>query len=220
MYGYRRPPVEPSRKSEPPDFAAPINFAFRLRQLLGLGARAEAARYLLTANVDAASVADVGRAAGYSKRNTQEALTALHSAGVATLAARHGEQRYGIDRSRWSYLLGLDPDELPIYRDWPTLLGVLRRMLRWLDQHSLATLSDYLQVSAAADLLDETRPELNRAGVVLAARIGGTRSWSDLEDTVKYALFWLTPTTARGADRRCSRSCLTRPRAIGGGSER
>src|ERR1700754_3243830 len=46
--GSARPPVEPSGKSQAPDLRAPINFAFRLRQVLGLGARAEVVRLLLT----------------------------------------------------------------------------------------------------------------------------------------------------------------------------
>lgn len=35
--GFTRPPVEPSGKSQAPDLRAPINFAFRLRQVLGSG---------------------------------------------------------------------------------------------------------------------------------------------------------------------------------------
>jgi len=197
-FGFTRPPAEPTGKSRDPDLTAPINFAFRLRHFLGVGTRAEAVRYLLTADVDSATVAEVATSSGYAKRNIQEALTALRSARVATLASSSGEQRFALDRARWAYLLGLEPDEIPLYRDWPTLLGALRRVLRWLMRPDLEALSDYLRTSQAADLLDEVRPELNRAGVFMPARVGGERSWADLEDTVEYALLWLAPASAKG----------------------
>lgn len=194
-FGFLRPPAQRSGKSTRPDAAAPINFTFRLRSLLGVGTRAEAVRYLLTADVESASVADVTASSGFAKRNIQEALTALHSAGVASATTANGEQRYAIDRARWAQLLELEPDELPIYRDWPTLLGTLRRMLRWLARAELDDLSDYLRASQAADLLDEVRPALNRAGILLRARVGGERSWTDLEDAVDTALQSLVPQT-------------------------
>lgn len=192
-FGFTRPPAQPSGKSRQPDLTAPINFGFRLRQLLGLSARAEAIRYLLTAEVESATVADVAEPSGYSKRNIQEALGALRAAGVATFAYTGGEQRFAVDRSRWAHLLDLEPHELPMYRDWPTLLGVLRQMLRWLKRPELESLSEYLRASEAAALLDVIRPQLSRAGVFMSARQGGGRSWSDLEETVENALLWLAP---------------------------
>lgn len=196
-FGFIRPPAEPSGKSREPDLTAPINFAFRLRRLLGVGARSEAVRYMLTANADAATVADVAGAAAYTKRNVHEALSSLHAAGAATLASSGGDQRFAVDRSRWAYLLDLEPRELPIYRDWPTLLGALRRILRWLSRPDLEALSEYLRRSQAADLLDIVRPELARTGMLIPARLGGERSWTDLEETIEYALLWLAPGSGR-----------------------
>lgn len=192
-FGFTRPPAERSGKSRQPDLTAPINFGFRLRQLLGVGARAEAVRYLLTAEVESATVADVAGSSGYSKRNIQEALASLHAAGAATHAYSGGEQRFAVDRSRWSHLLDLESAELPLYRDWPTLLGALRRILRWLRRPELESLSEYLRSSEAAELLDAIRPQLSRAGALMSAHHRGERSWSDLEETVEYALSWLTP---------------------------
>lgn len=190
-FGFTRPTAEPSGKSRTPDFAAPINFAFRLRLLLGVGARAEAVRYLLTSDADSSLVADVARSAGYSKRNTQEALTSLEAAGTLTRAAKRGEQRYVVDRTRWAHLLGIEAHELPVYRDWPRLFGALRRVSRWLARPDLETLSEYLLASQAADVLDVVRPELSRAGVIMPARLGRERSWTDLEETVEFALLSL-----------------------------
>jgi uncharacterized protein YegP (UPF0339 family) len=138
-------------------------------------------------------VADVTASSGYAKRNIQEALSSLQAANVATVKMTNGEQRFAVDRARWSYLLGLEPDALPPYRDWPRLLWTLRRILRWLTQPGLDDLSDYMRASRAADLLDEVRPELNRAGVMMPARQSGPRTWADLEDTIESAIFWLAP---------------------------
>lgn len=192
-YGLIRPPAVPSGKSLDPDLRAPINFAFRLRHLLGVGTRAEAVRYLLTADVESATVADVAASSGYNKRNIQEALSSLHAAGVASVVTAGAEQRFAVDRFRWGFLLNLDTKELPIYRNWPDLLGALRRILRWLMRPDLEPLSGYLRASQAADLLDQVRPRLNRAGILLPVRRGGERAWSDLEDTVDTALAWLAP---------------------------
>lgn len=195
--GFVRPPAEPSGKSRAPDLIAPINFAFRLRQILGVGTRSEALRFLLTADVDGASVADIASAGGYSKRNMHEALQALHSAGVVSAVSGDGEQRYTADRTRWAHLLAAEPEDLPVYRDWPSFLRALRRMLRWLGRPDLASLSEYILTSQAADLLDDVRPDLNRAGVVMPGRQGDARSWTDLEETIDYALLWLAPGGAR-----------------------
>ncbi|MFN8205554.1 MAG: DUF1508 domain-containing protein [Solirubrobacteraceae bacterium] len=201
-FGFTRPPAQVSGKSREPDLTAPINFAFRLRQLLGVGTRAEAVRYLLTADIESATVAEVAAPSGYAKRNVQEALASLHAAGVVTLVASGGEQRFAVDRARWAHLLELEPDSIPLYRDWPTLLSALRRILRWLARPELVALSDYLRTSQAADLVDEVRPMLNRAGVLMPVRVGDERSWSDLEDTIDYALLWLAPHAASAGPAR------------------
>ena len=201
-HGLLRPPAQTSGKSLAPDTWAAINFAFRLRHLLGVGTRAEAVRYLLTADIESVTVADVAGPSGYAKRNIQEALASLAAAGTATVVSTGGEQRFAIDRSRWAFLLGLDTKELPVYRDWRNLLGALRQVLRWLSRPDLESLSDYLQASQAADLLDRVRPRLNQAGILLPARQGGERSWADLEDTVDTALVWLAPPRMSAAPAR------------------
>jgi hypothetical protein len=157
VFGLTRPPVEPSGKSRAPDVKAPINFAFRLRQLLGVAARAEAVRYLLTANIGSATVAQAAKSSGYSTRSVQEALTSLAAAGAATLASDGSEQRFAIDRSRWAHLLDLEPHELPpTYHDW-----------------------HYLRASQAADLLGHrVSGAFARGRVLMPARLGGERTWT------------------------------------------
>ena len=75
--GWTRPPLIPSHKSSPPDPIAPINLAFRLRQILGVGVRSEAVRVLLTTDAPLVNAQTLARSTGYAKRNVHEALAGL-----------------------------------------------------------------------------------------------------------------------------------------------
>jgi hypothetical protein len=163
--GWTRPPLIPSRKSSPPDPIAPINLAFRLRQILGVGVRAEAVRVLLTTDAPWVNAQTLARSTGYAKRNVHEALAGLSTAGVVSAFTVNGEQRYKACRPAWAALLGYLPNELPLNHDWPQLLGSLRRIFRWSSQPELATMSDYLLASSARDLLEGIRPDLAFAGI-------------------------------------------------------
>jgi len=163
--GWARPPLLPSHKSRPPDPIAPINLAFRLRQILGVGIRAEVVRILLSTESPWVNAQTLARSAGYAKRNVHEALAGLSAADVVSAVTVGGEQRYTANRLAWAALLGCQPDELPINRDWPQLLGALRHVLRWSEQPELATMSDYLRASSARDLLEAIRPDLAFAGI-------------------------------------------------------
>jgi hypothetical protein len=163
--GWTRPPLAPSHKSSPPDPMAPINLAFRLRQILGVGVRAEAVRVLLTTDTPRVNAQTLARSTGYAKRNVHEALAGLSKAGVVSAFTVNGEQRYKADSPSWAALLGCSPDELPSDRAWPQLLGVLRRILRWSSEPELATMSDYLVASSARDLIEAIRPDLSFAGI-------------------------------------------------------
>ncbi len=182
QHGWLKAEVKPSGKSQPPDLLAPINFSFRLRQILGVGARAEVVRVLLTIDsrrpINQVMTQVIADSAGYARRNVQEALSSLNSAGVI-LATRFGnELRYGAEPQRWATMLGLTTDQLPIHRDWPQLLHALRRLARWLEDTSLDELSPYMLASRARDLADEIEPQLNYAGVHLKeARRPGADYW-------------------------------------------
>jgi uncharacterized protein YegP (UPF0339 family) len=185
--GLLRPEARASGAARPPDLRAPINLAFRLRQLLGVGARAEIVRYLLTVENQTASAHAVTRAAGFAARNVREALLALHAAGVVALGGSGCEQRYSVDRERWMRLLEIDPGELPTQRDWPQLLRGVVRVLRWLTGEGRDDLSDYLLGSKALTLLDESREDFEQAGIHVA---GGAAedAWQRLEALVDQSL--------------------------------
>jgi hypothetical protein len=186
-HGWLKPLVEPSGKSQAPDLIAPINFAFRLREILGVGARAEVVRILLTVNAPRLSTQAVADSAGFAKRNVQEALTSLHAAGVINGSTFGNQHRYDIDRDRWAELLGLT--RLPEYRDWPRLLHALRRLVRWLSDERLDELSDYMLASAARSLGDDIGADLAYAGVRVE-KLGepGAAYWQTFEQLTGAAL--------------------------------
>jgi uncharacterized protein YegP (UPF0339 family) len=191
-YGFLRPRATPSGKSQPPDLGKPINFAFRLRQLLGVGARAEVVRCLLTLDAPWATASVVARSAGYAKRNVQEALTSLQSAQVVSAVTVGTEQRYSVEHTRWADFLRLGA--LPAQRDWPQLLGTLRRILRWLEQEDLDDMSTYMRASRSRDLLETVQPDLAYAGIPVEFGRTPEEGWEALIETIERGL------SAVGAD--------------------
>jgi uncharacterized protein YegP (UPF0339 family) len=191
--GLLRPVLEPSGKAGAPELRAPINLAFRLREFLGVSARAEIMRHLLTTDEPVGLDALVG-SAGFARRNIQEALTGLHAAGVVSLLGGRGAQRYATDADAWSGLLGIGAGELPTHRAWPQLLGGLRKIARWLRDPQVEELSDYMLVSRARDLLEDVRGDFEQVGIRVG-RTPGAGAWEDLESLVDQALKELDLTT-------------------------
>jgi hypothetical protein len=186
--GWSRPPLSPSHKSSPPDPMASINLAFRLRQILGVGIRAEAVRVLLSIDAPWVNAQTLARSTGYAKRNVHEALAGLSKAGVVSAFTVGGEQRYKADHPAWAALLGCSPEELPSDRDWPQLLGTLRRILRWSSQPELTTMSDYLRASSTRDLLEAIRPDLAFAGIPVDLGPSPENTMRELEEVVERLL--------------------------------
>jgi hypothetical protein len=188
-HGWLKSPTERSGKSRPPNTLAPINFAIRLRQILGLGARAEVIRFLLTIPAPSATAQMISASAAYAKRNVYEALTALHSADVIDAVTVGNEQRYSIDRKRWAALLNLTVDGLPSERGWPQLFHALRVLVRWLEDDAHDNLSDYMLASEARRVADEIVPELRQAGVrVPLDRHPGAEYWQDFVELATAAV--------------------------------
>lgn len=193
VHGWLKPLTQPSRKSKTPDLRAPINFAFRLRHLLGVGVRAEVLRVLLTADAPRLTAQVVTESAGYAKRNVHEALTSLRAAGVIDAVSVANELRYGAPRDDWARLLGIAPGNLPHHQDWPQLLHALRRLIRWLKDERHQRLSEYMLASEARVLMDEIAPELRAAGVRAYAADGrGAEYWPQFVEIVQDAVRAIT----------------------------
>jgi hypothetical protein len=162
-FGLLKPWRRPERRSSQPDLAAPINLALRLRSLLGVSARAEVVRVLLTAEAPRMSVQALAASTGYAKRNVQEAAASLRAAGAASSSTIGNEQRFSLVRPGWLALLQLSG--APRHVDWPQVLHALRVLLRWLREHDREELSDYMLASQAREVLESVAGDLRFAGV-------------------------------------------------------
>jgi len=189
-FGFLKPDTPPSGKSRHPDLELPINFAFRLRSLFGVGSRAEVVRYLLTFSETSAPAQSIAEAAGYAKRNVNETLVALSASRAVKAYDVGNERRYVLDRASWDQLLELKRDSWPTYRDWPRLLFALRRLVRWLEDSRFTELSPYMLASEARALMDELGPSFATAGVILPSGAGaeGEDYWTVFEASVEQAL--------------------------------
>jgi hypothetical protein len=168
-FGFLKAPMAFQGRSSSPDMLAPINFAFRLRSLLGVSVRAEVVRVLLGAQAPHYSVAAISTSTGYAKRNVQEALGGLRAAGVVSTSAIGNEQRISIPVERWIALLELET--LPLHRDWPQIFVAMRLLLRWLQDPANEEHSEYMLASEARLLLERIARELAFAGIPV--EVGG-----------------------------------------------
>lgn len=163
--GFTKPRSQPTRKSQAPDLRQPINFAFRLRLLLGIGVRAEAIRVLLTTQAPRVDVQTLAASTGYTKRNVQEGVTALKAAGVLNSWEVGNVQRFEASQEGWARFLTVD--RLPQHVDWPQIFAAYRRLLRWLANSENQNLSEYMLASEVRNLVEEVTPDLQFAGVVI-----------------------------------------------------
>lgn len=190
--GFLKSWTEPARRSTPPDLTAPVNFALRLRSLLGVGARAEVVRVLLTSEAPAMSLQAIAASSGFTKRNVQEAAGALRAAGVVSSWNLGNEQRFEIPDERWLHLLGIEL--APAHRDWPQLLRALRLLLRWLRDPANEELSDYMRASEARTVVEEALEDLRFAGIpVSSGGPSGEEYWPYFASWVRELGNWLRP---------------------------
>lgn len=183
--GLLRPDFEPSRKSQPPDYAAAINLALRLRRFMGIGARAEVVRLLVTIDAPRVTAGVVHASAGFTRPNVREALTQLHDAGVAESRRTGSELFYALRRDDWIRLFQLRERQMPEHRDWIQTLGPLRLVLRWLYDDRTKSLSGYMRASEARVLLDRVEPDLRFAGFAVEGRTAtGADFWDEFVRTI------------------------------------
>jgi hypothetical protein len=180
--GFLKPQSKPSGKSQSPNLDLPINLAFRLRLLLGIGVRAELARALLTTDAPWMNAQALAASTAYTKRNVQEAVASLTSAGFVNSWVVGNENRFEAPRDRWTEFLQVD--RLPESLDWPQLFQTCRVVLRWLTDPANQDLSEYMLLSRARTLIEEVESDLLFAGVPVNAG-DSTRDLSSFEQFVR-----------------------------------
>jgi hypothetical protein len=178
-HGFARPPLSASDKSQPPRPQDPINFAFRLRRLLGLGVRAEVIRTLLTIRAPRLSSGVIHANAAFAQRNVREGLAQLHEAEVIDLVRVSDDRHYAIHHADWATLLRLpSTPDLPLHYDWIPAYRALTQIHRWLQQPQLEELSPYLLASQARTLTDGIADDLSYIGIPAGLHTAhGTDSW-------------------------------------------
>lgn len=195
-FGLLKPPTRRSGKSQAPDLSRPINLAFRLRRIFGVGSRAEVIRFLVTAGVQSPhgkqplfTTLAIAEAAGYAKRNVQEALSALVETQLVERVTRGNEHLYRVDPEQWRHLIPTAGEQLT-YRDWPNALTAFRELHRWLSQPDLPSMSPYLRASEARRLMAQIEPSLSYAGIPTGGGrdAPGAEYWDIFVDTVERAL--------------------------------
>ena len=191
--GLLRAVLLPSRKSVTPDLETPINFAFRLRAILGVSIRAEVVRVMLTSRPSPATAQMLARAVGYSKRNVHDALGGLASAQVLTSFMVDGEQRYAIHHDIWAALLQRDPTSLPVHRHWPQLLGTLRLIVRWRAEQGQLRASEYMRQSSTRQLLARISRDLAFAGIEVHQRVKAEQAPAEIGRALDSILRRLSP---------------------------
>ncbi len=166
--GFAWPRAKRSHKSQPVDMGRRVALSFRLRALLGVGARAEVVRYLFATAPDDASVAEIASAAAFGKRNANNTLRDLESAKAVRRITVGNEHRYTLFAGSWDPLLGARaPEYRPEYVDWISLLGALAHLANWSAKHRDEEHSDYMLASDARHIADQLRPTLEAAGLAV-----------------------------------------------------
>jgi hypothetical protein len=201
QHGFARAPLKRSGKSQSPRLHDPIAFALRLRRLLGVSARAEVIRALLTIRAPRLSTKVITASAGFAQRNVREALTQVYEAGVVARVDLADDRLYEIDHSDWAALLGLPAaPAFPFHYDWIPAFRALTRIARWLQRPGLDDLSPYLLASQARTLVGEIEGDLRYVGVPPALYAAhGADFWDEFVEIVRGSITSAARTAASAA---------------------
>lgn len=178
-----------SRKSHAPDFDAPINLAFRLRQIFGRGVQAEVIRVLVTIDAPRVAVGVLNATCGFADRNVREAVARLNAAGVVRISVVGGTRYFAMNRAAWPEAVGSGS---PRHFDWIPALGAASKLMRWLDEPARSQQSEYLRASSARQLIDGLEADLRFAGIpVFGQTARGAAYWDEFERTARQIVYAL-----------------------------
>jgi hypothetical protein len=192
-YGYLRAPVTLSGKSTAPRLELPVALGLRLRQLLGVSARAEVLRCMFTADTAHVGAAFLTEVTTYTRRNIADALSGLVASGVVTVREVGSDRGYGIDVGAWSALLRIPLDQRPVLVEWPQLLRITAWLLVTLQDPDGDAMSDYMRGSESRQRLEMLEPDLAMIGMGLGRPAEPEGYWDLLVELAQRILVWLTP---------------------------
>lgn len=188
------PTMEPDLPSI--DIELPVNFAFKLRTVLGVTARAELVRIFMGSKERPIDLRKLTEGAGVSTRQTRRLLRDFQSAGFISEATEYEVQHFRFDTTRWLTLLGLQTEAVPMFVPWPVYLRACLTLIDWICvEPGKAGSGPQLEFSADQLLLDLRRPfAIATAGVSLRRadfglqRSGEQSYWTDFADYVRVCL--------------------------------
>lgn len=166
-YGYIRPRVVRSGKSQEPDIRVPANFAFQLRHLFGPGSRSEVMRILLTLTDSSLDAARISDESGFAKRNVSDTLTGLVASRVVKARWSRNERHFIAYRDTWATLLEVGPSatSMPLFVSWVHLFPAALEIIAWLENEADTEDSGYLIASRARGLMEHVILNLEMAGI-------------------------------------------------------
>ena len=152
-----------SHASRLPDFSSPSLVQLRLRALLGVSARAEVLRVLVTHPARTWTIADMAKHVAYTRRHVATALDRLQIAGVVYATGSDGKHEYVVRASEeLAALSGPRPRVVP---RWGAVVGALVTILKALTQVTSPALS--MPESELSRQLRLLQPHLHDAGILL-----------------------------------------------------
>lgn len=169
-------------RSTQPALERPAAAWLRMRALLGIGARAEILRCLLSSPSPALGTARLAELTGYTKRNVAEECDTLHRAGLLAVRTRGNRFTYSLRRrAALEEFVGGLPTVRP---NWTSLFNITRELVSLEGRArsaSLTTLPVHVRraLDRMADDLDELDIEAPDRGIVGEDLWHAVRSFGD-----------------------------------------
>jgi len=176
------------------DLFAPASFAFLLRAVLGIGARAEVVRVLMGTGGQSIGLRRLTEGAAVSRRQVRRVLSDLQELGLVHPDEFPHEKRFYIEVARWSDLLKLRNGAAPEFVPWPAYLPACTEVIEWLNglPETLGGIEGYQLILSARDLVATVQaPFWPAAGRPHWELSTGEEFWVGFSDYVRLALSWL-----------------------------
>lgn len=134
-------PEESKRRTAGVSLDQPAALVLRLRSAFGVGVKADVLSFLLGRREEAARIALITRATGYTQPSVFRALRELVAARFV-LASRSPPAEYWVRTPRWRSFLGLK-GQVPPWRYWTEVTAYSLRFLEWVESRPAQHASDY-----------------------------------------------------------------------------